>query len=384
MRTNHRAAVALTVVALLSTASVSPAIAVPTERTSRRVAPGIRLISLWYERGPVRAFVLRIVLRDGNAVEPALAGGSFPSYASVLEIAEREDAIAAVNGDFGDGRPVHAFAIAGTLVASGASGAVVGFALDGSGGHAGQPYLRIAAGSRGIERTRVAAWNSGPPVRGEVAAFTPAGGLLERPPGNACSARLLPALRSPTTRVRSWTVVPYVVGERGCDDEPMSFDRGVVLSSRATGRGARWIRSLKEGAAIEIRWSSRWPAVGAVQGGYPMLVRHGAVVVPVECHDLFCLRQPRTGVGVERGCVDRDAETRCVVALVVVDGRRQGWSTGLTLVAFARLMRRLGAVSALNMDGGGSSQMVVRGQVINRPSDRLLRDVESAWVVGAG
>ena len=71
-------------------------------------------------------------------------------------------------------------------------------------------------------------------------------------------------------------------------------------------------------------------------------------------------RQPRTLVGV-RG----DGR----LLLVTVDGRRPGWSAGVTLLEAARLMRSLGARSALNLDGGGSSSMVVRGELVNRPSD---------------
>jgi exopolysaccharide biosynthesis protein len=41
----------------------------------------------------------------------------------------------------------------------------------------------------------------------------------------------------------------------------------------------------------------------------------------------------------------------------------------MTLREAARLMRSLGARNALNLDGGGSSTMTVRGQVVNRPSD---------------
>src|SRR5205807_4521898 len=50
-------------------------------------------------------------------------------------------------------------------------------------------------------------------------------------------------------------------------------------------------------------------------------------------------------------------------------GRRAGYSIGMTLTGFAREMRSLGAVTAMNLDGGGSSTMVVRGKVINSPSD---------------
>jgi exopolysaccharide biosynthesis protein len=41
----------------------------------------------------------------------------------------------------------------------------------------------------------------------------------------------------------------------------------------------------------------------------------------------------------------------------------------MTLVELALEMRRLGAVDAMNLDGGGSSTMVVSGRVVNLPSD---------------
>ena len=54
---------------------------------------------------------------------------------------------------------------------------------------------------------------------------------------------------------------------------------------------------------------------------------------------------------------------------MTVDGRRAGWSAGVTLPEAARVMRSLGARDALNLDGGGSSGMVVRGELVSRPSD---------------
>ena len=68
--------------------------------------------------------------------------------------------------------------------------------------------------------------------------------------------------------------------------------------------------------------------------------------------------------------------------LVTVDGRRPGWSAGVTLAEAARLMRSLGARDALNLDGGGSSAMTVRGRVVSRPSDAGgERPVSDALVV---
>jgi hypothetical protein len=56
----------------------------------------------------------------------------------------------------------------------------------------------------------------------------------------------------------------------------------------------------------------------------------------------------------------------------------------MTLRGFARLFRKQGARWALNLDGGGSTTMVVRGRVLNRPSDGRERAVSSALVVLSG
>jgi hypothetical protein len=69
------------------------------------------------------------------------------------------------------------------------------------------------------------------------------------------------------------------------------------------------------------------------------------------------------------------------VLLITVDGRRPGHSVGMTTRGFARLFVSLGADRALNLDGGGSTTMYVRGRVVNRPSDGTERPVSSALLV---
>jgi exopolysaccharide biosynthesis protein len=56
----------------------------------------------------------------------------------------------------------------------------------------------------------------------------------------------------------------------------------------------------------------------------------------------------------------------------------------VSLPKFAAIFRNLGAVSALNLDGGGSSTMVVRGDVVNRPSSGNQRSVSTALLVLPG
>jgi hypothetical protein len=98
--------------------------------------------------------------------------------------------------------------------------------------------------------------------------------------------------------------------------------------------------------------------------GFPALLEGGVEVGDLEATDRpgFSLqRHPRTGVG-----WDPDRER---LWIVVADGRREGTAEGMTLAEFATLFRTLGVRDALNLDGGGSSTMVVAGRVVSRPSD---------------
>ena len=67
---------------------------------------------------------------------------------------------------------------------------------------------------------------------------------------------------------------------------------------------------------------------------------------------------------------------------MVVDGR-QSASVGMSLGELANFFQRLGVDSAMNLDGGGSSSMVVRGRVVNHPSDGFERSVTNALLVKA-
>lgn len=68
--------------------------------------------------------------------------------------------------------------------------------------------------------------------------------------------------------------------------------------------------------------------------------------------------QPRTAVGV--------IGTNHLV-FVVVDGRSPGYSAGVTMTGMAQIMKDLGARTAYNLDGGGSSTMYFNGALVNNP-----------------
>ena len=106
-----------------------------------------------------------------------------------------------------------------------------------------------------------------------------------------------------------------------------------------------------------------------VVGGGPMLVERGVVNVRSReesiAPDIAYGRAPRTGIGIKADGT---------VLLMVVDGRSR-YSAGMSLNEFARYLKRFGAVSAVNLDGGGSSEMVLDGKIMNRPSDGSERPV---------
>lgn len=88
-----------------------------------------------------------------------------------------------------------------------------------------------------------------------------------------------------------------------------------------------------------------------------------------EMHRWVNVRNPRTAIG------QREDGT---VLIVVIDGRQPNLSIGVTIDELRGVMRALDAQSALNLDGGGSTTLVVNGQLANSPSDgagaRLVGD----------
>ncbi len=106
-----------------------------------------------------------------------------------------------------------------------------------------------------------------------------------------------------------------------------------------------------------------------VTGRYS-LVRDGRIVAPTGT-GVLAGRNPRSLIG-------RTADGR--VMLVTIDGRSVT-SVGTTLPETAKIARSLGLVDAVNLDGGGSTTMVIDGKVVNRVSGAGQRLVSDAIVL---
>jgi exopolysaccharide biosynthesis protein len=106
-------------------------------------------------------------------------------------------------------------------------------------------------------------------------------------------------------------------------------------------------------------------------GGRPVLTRDSVIVPDVDTEGQASFsqaRHPRTAVGIA------DGGRRLV--LLVVDGRQPGYSAGMTLREMGTLMLALGAPESLNLDGGGSTALVLARpdsarafRAVNKPSD---------------
>jgi exopolysaccharide biosynthesis protein len=142
----------------------------------------------------------------------------------------------------------------------------------------------------------------------------------------------------------------------------------LVLSG--DGKGAEELRALWHSAKnrrvssdIEVRLKTTPDALESI-GGTPVLVRDGRPAFDDAATSFVQHQHPRTIVG-----WTKTGET----LLVTVDGRQPVHSLGMTIPEAARMMIKLGAVDAINLDGGGSTTFVVRGQVLNKPSDRVVQ-----------
>ncbi len=157
--------------------------------------------------------------------------------------------------------------------------------------------------------------------------------------------------------------------------DSVQFRFDVVPAALSPGRS---VYASRAGGVRPAGTTPLWANVQQAVGGGPFLVRDGQIAVDGLAEgfgkaDFIAKRHPRTAAGV-------DAKGHLL--LVTVDGRSP-LSQGASLDELAAIMKRLGAVQALNFDGGGSTTMTVSGGVVNAPSDGRARPVADGLLVYA-
>lgn len=111
---------------------------------------------------------------------------------------------------------------------------------------------------------------------------------------------------------------------------------------------------------LSFKTTPEWKNVNHIISGGPYLVKDNNVYIDTTEERLSAIggRNPRTAIG-----YTKDNH----LIMVTADGR-EGASIGLTLEELAKLMKELGCINAMNLDGGGSTVMYIQGEIVNKPA----------------
>jgi exopolysaccharide biosynthesis protein len=310
------------------------------------------------DHGPVRLFVVKVDPRQGWRVRVAPAGYSVLQRNRVSQIASRHKAPLAMNGGFFafDGAAVGALKVKNEWIRLPWKGrTAIGFQSNGA---AKIGNLQVSANAQFSNGLKLPIRDlNGWPDKNRITALTRRfRHFYELRPGEIAV-------------VVDKGVVTSTPGSGGVS---VPSDGFVLIGN---GGAIPELKKAHKGLRAKLNISAPgWSNYISALGGGPRLVVDGQVDVRNEGFrsDVTSGRGPRTAMGV-------DKSGRYI--LVVADGRQDFYSTGLTLTELAYTMQKLGAVDALNFDGGGSTAMVVRGKVVNRPSDGSERRVSNALLV---
>ncbi len=309
------------------------------------VSDGIKHIRMtkYYQGKPVRINIVEInreVATDFE-VKPAIASATLPNRRTVRTIAQNTNSIAAINGGFFKPQ----------------TGVPLGTLMINKKIYTGPIYDRVALGifDNGYDVGRV-----------QLNAHITGNGQ-EIKIDNINQPRMLSSYILAYTRdwgkyapaSPQYGVQLQIVGNKitAASANPLSIpENGYVLVGPKAKLGKLFGAQYVD---VQINTNPKWENVKHIISGGPYLVRNGEVYIDMTAQKLGSIggRNPRTAIGYTK---DND------LILITADGR-EGSSIGLTLTELANLLKSLGCTNAINLDGGGSTVMYVKGQIVNRP-----------------
>ena len=337
-------------------------------QTEGRVVDGLGY-SRWTIQLPGgRAVIHRLMwkLQDPRIDVRTVPTGKFGGRAPVTEAVRgrlSQGAVAAVNGGFwhGTGDPDGLLVTGGRLVSEPGSGpgwlrgARGAFGLDAGTYVVGRSGGGAQLESRGSGPMRIHGVDR-PLGSDDVVLYTPNYGSHTKTPAGTLE---LPIMKLPLTPEGSMRGTALGLVGHGNTRIPRD---GVVVAVSGTYRTQ--LSHVRRGDAVtlNVKIDQFGRAREALAGGPLLLVNRR----PTSRNEWFSegfgqrhnySRHPRTAVGfTEDGWG----------MVVAVDGRQPGYSVGMTTAETAALMRAFGAVDALMVDGGGSTQMAIGPRLVNR------------------
>ncbi len=136
-----------------------------------------------------------------------------------------------------------------------------------------------------------------------------------------------------------------------------------------------YIKSRTKSQSPSVNFS-KWKMETAIGGG-PVLLQHGQILITNNEERKFAGnaindRHPRTAIGYTKGGK---------LIILVSEGRSES-AAGMTLIQLAQTLKDLGCEEGLNLDGGGSTCLLVNGKETNSPSDKgIQRPVPSVFLI---
>lgn len=309
------------------------------------VDTGIKHIKMvkYYNGKPVKINVVEMnnKVASNYEVKPAIASITLPNKRTVRNIAQRTNSIVAINGGFFKPQ----------------TGVPLGTLMIDKKIYTGPIYDRVALGifKDGYDVGRVQ-------LDGKII-----GNNQEIKIDNINQPRMLSSYILAYTRdwgkyapvSPQYGVQLQIVGNKimAASANPLSIpENGYVLVGPKSKLGKLFGADYVD---VEIKTNPKWENVQHIISGGPYLLKDNQIFIDMTAQKLQSIggRNPRTAIGYTE---DNN------LILVAVDGR-EGSSVGLTLVELAKLMKTLGCTNAINLDGGGSTVMYIKGQIVNHP-----------------
>lgn len=355
----------------------------------KSIAPGVDLFqtndtTLVDPPSPIAVYFLRLD-PDRVVIESALSNDEVMEAERVDGIAKRRNALAAVNAGFfnvKNGEPAGVLKIAGELVSdtSLTRGAIAIRSEAGS----RQRFYFDQASAKVVAQFKADTQDVTVPVdgvdttreRGKLMLYTPAyhADSDTAPNGTEWILDGRPLKIVDIRKNLGKTPIPRtgaVLSFGGLDlTSPLEW----LLPGTTVTFETRW--KILNGTPVEHFEQAR-----DVVSGAGLLVRDGVTMSDwlakenLQPATFTEVRHPRTLIGIDR---------KGMLWLVAIDGRQPDYSMGMTFKELLTLCARLELTNALNLDGGGSTTMVVGGVIVNKPSDAIgPRPVSDAIVVRA-
>lgn len=135
---------------------------------------------------------------------------------------------------------------------------------------------------------------------------------------------------------------------------------------------------LKRKDCIDVEWNSipEWSSVQESISGGPYLVMNGQIYIDEKEQNFKFANKdtyaPRSAVG-----VGKDGK----LYLIAVEGKKENHTSGFTLKQLAKFLKTIGLKDAINLDGGGSTTLVLDGKIINKLSDHHERKISNGLLI---